>query len=129
VGGPEVAGVPPGILGVGIAPRSAPHFSQYFASSSFRPPHRLQNIVDHRRSILPVVDCKVTWKAMVAASYVASSGAKRRAFDAPVYLVVSGFTEPVVTAEETRAAIPAARVNVKLTPPVVDVPTTATFPA
>lgn len=64
-----------GTLGFGIAVRSAPHFSQYFASSSFRAPQRLQYIVNHRRLMLPVVDRKVAWNFMDADVYVVWSGA------------------------------------------------------
>ncbi len=53
--------------GRGIPPMSAPHFSQYLASASFGPPHRLQYMVHHRRSMLPVVELSVTWNAIVAA--------------------------------------------------------------
>ncbi len=85
-----VAAVAAGALGRGIEPRSAPHFSQYFASSSFRAPHRLQNIVDHPRLMLPVVVCNVTWNFIVVEPlvYVAESGAYRRAV-VPVYLLWS----------------------------------------
>ncbi len=53
-----------GAAGRGIVLRSAPHLSQYFASSSFLAPHRLQNIVDHPRLMLPVDVLKVTWNFM-----------------------------------------------------------------
>ncbi len=69
------AGAAPGTLGFGIARMSVPHFSQYLASSSFLAPQRLQYMGPHRRSMFPVVDCRLTSKAMVAASYVAWSGA------------------------------------------------------
>ncbi len=74
-GAAGTAGATLGALGFGIAVRSAPHFSQYFASSSFRAPHRLQNMRNHRKSMLPVVDCRVTRNVIDAALYVASSGA------------------------------------------------------
>lgn len=82
VGAVPGPGGPMGTGNRGITERSAPHFSQYFASASFRAPHRLQNIVDHPRLMLPVVVWRVTWNFIVVEPlvYVPWSGAYRRAF-------------------------------------------------
>ncbi len=65
----------PGTLGLGIPVMSVPHFSQNFASSSLCAPQRLQYIVAHLRSMLPVVDDRLTSNFMEAARYVVRSGA------------------------------------------------------
>ncbi len=77
--------------GRGIPPMSAPHFSQYFASASFLAPHRLQNIVDHPRLMLPVVVVSVTWNFIVVsgASYTVRLGAYRTLFDDPEYFAAA----------------------------------------
>ncbi len=88
-GGAAVAAAEAG--GRGIPLMSAPHFSQYFASSSFRAPHRLQNIVDHPRLMLPVVVVSVTSNFIVVsgASYTDRLGAYRRLFDDPEYFAAA----------------------------------------
>ncbi len=74
-GAAGAAGGAPGTVGRGMAVMSVPHFSQNFASSSLRAPQRLQYIVSHLRSMLPVVDVSVTSNCIAAARYVAWSGA------------------------------------------------------
>ncbi len=69
------AGTVPNTVGRGIPLMSVPHFSQNLASSSFLAPQRLQYMAPHPRLMLPVVDCRLTSKAIAAALYVAWSGA------------------------------------------------------